>query len=46
MQVDVPLAVLNWDVMDAAFVKAIVPIDRTAHRFGDSVELGVAWGYK
>ncbi|KAJ7276941.1 capsular associated protein [Mycena rebaudengoi] len=46
MQVDVPLAELNRDVMDAAFVKAVVPVDRRVHRFGDSVELGVAWGYK
>ncbi|KAJ7276960.1 hypothetical protein C8J57DRAFT_1504793 [Mycena rebaudengoi] len=46
MQADVPFAELDRDVMDAAFVKAVVPIDKTVHPSGDSVELGVAWGYK
>ncbi|KAF7375354.1 CAP10 domain-containing protein [Mycena sanguinolenta] len=36
---------LNAEVMDTAFVKAVVPIG-SEHRFGDSTELGVAWGYK
>ncbi|KAJ7097534.1 hypothetical protein C8R44DRAFT_366408 [Mycena epipterygia] len=43
--VPVPLRELNADVMDAAFVKAVVPISKE-HRVGDSVELGVSWGYK
>ncbi|KAJ6468222.1 hypothetical protein C8R45DRAFT_837910 [Mycena sanguinolenta] len=43
--VPVPLAALNAEVMDAAFVKAVVPVG-AEHRFGDSTELGVAWGYK
>ncbi|KAJ7231415.1 hypothetical protein B0H12DRAFT_1205072 [Mycena haematopus] len=43
--VPIPLAALNADVMDTAFVKAVVPVG-AEHRFGDSTELGVAWGYK
>lgn len=43
--VPVPLGALNADVMDTAFTKAVVPIG-AEHRFGDSTELGVAWGYK
>ncbi|KAJ6537985.1 glycosyltransferase family 90 protein [Mycena capillaripes] len=43
--VPVPLAALNADVMDTAFTKAVVPIG-PEHRFGDSTELGEAWGYK
>ncbi|KAJ7664400.1 glycosyltransferase family 90 protein [Mycena polygramma] len=43
--VPVPLAALNADVMDAAFTKAVVPVG-PEHRFGDSTELGEAWGYK
>ncbi|KAJ7100818.1 hypothetical protein B0H15DRAFT_817432 [Mycena belliarum] len=43
--VAVPLRTLNADVMDAAFVKEVVPIG-AEHRLGDSVELGVGWGYK
>ncbi|KAJ7497960.1 hypothetical protein B0H11DRAFT_1856429 [Mycena galericulata] len=43
--VPVALGELNTDVMDAAFVKEVVPTG-TEHRAGDSVELGVAWGYK
>ncbi|KAF7335723.1 CAP10 domain-containing protein [Mycena venus] len=43
--VPVPLSALNADVMDTAFVKAVVPVG-PEHRFGDSTELGVAWGYK
>ncbi|KAK7055722.1 CAP10 domain-containing protein [Favolaschia claudopus] len=43
--VPVPLSLLNADVMDAAFVKSVVPVGKE-HRFGDSTELGVAWGYK
>ncbi|KAJ7129041.1 hypothetical protein C8R46DRAFT_1363279 [Mycena filopes] len=43
--VPVPLGELNGDVMDTAFVRSVVPISKE-HRFGDSVELGVAWGYK
>ncbi|KAJ7182262.1 glycosyltransferase family 90 protein [Mycena crocata] len=43
--VGVPLSALNADIMDAAFTKAVVPFGST-HRLGDSVELGVAWGYK
>ncbi|KAJ7489099.1 capsular associated protein [Mycena latifolia] len=43
--VPVPLPALNADVMDAAFVKEVVPVG-PEHRMGDSVELGVGWGYK
>ncbi|KAJ7188971.1 hypothetical protein C8R46DRAFT_879153 [Mycena filopes] len=43
--VAVPLAALNAEVMDTAFVKAVVPIG-PEHRFGDGAELGMAWGYK
>ncbi|KAJ7028040.1 hypothetical protein C8F04DRAFT_1266432 [Mycena alexandri] len=43
--VPVPLSALNADVMDTAFVRSVVPVSK-AHRFGDSVELGVSWGYK
>ncbi|KAJ7687687.1 hypothetical protein B0H17DRAFT_1069507 [Mycena rosella] len=45
MTVPVPLPELNADVMDTAFVKEVVPVG-TEHRMGDSVELGVGWGYK
>ncbi|KAJ6598165.1 hypothetical protein DFH09DRAFT_1243772 [Mycena vulgaris] len=45
MTMPVPLHALNEEVMDAAFVKEVVPIG-TEHRVGDSVELGVGWGYK
>ncbi|KAJ7059525.1 glycosyltransferase family 90 protein [Mycena amicta] len=41
----VPLGALNREVMDVAFVKEVVRIER-GHRVGDSVELGVGWGYK
>ncbi|KAF7292611.1 CAP10 domain-containing protein [Mycena indigotica] len=41
----VPLARLNKEVMDVAFVKEVVRI-APEHRVGDSVELGVSWGYK
>ncbi|KAJ7780257.1 capsular associated protein [Mycena maculata] len=43
--VPVPLGALNADVMDTAFVKEVVPLGGE-HRIGDSVELGVGWGYK
>ncbi|KAJ7712685.1 capsular associated protein [Mycena metata] len=43
--VAVPLAQLNAEVMDTAFVKSVVPVGRE-HRFSDAVELGTAWGYK
>ncbi|KAJ7487079.1 hypothetical protein FB451DRAFT_1006909, partial [Mycena latifolia] len=43
--VPVPLPALNADVMDAAFVKEVVLVG-PEHRMGDSVELGVGWGYK
>ncbi|KAJ7727739.1 hypothetical protein B0H16DRAFT_1665594 [Mycena metata] len=43
--VPVPLGALNADIMDTAFVRSVVPVSK-AHRFGDSVELGVSWGYK
>ncbi|KAF8145510.1 hypothetical protein K438DRAFT_1781928 [Mycena galopus ATCC 62051] len=43
--VPVPLAALNADIMDTAFVKAVVPVG-AEHRFGDSTELGAAWAYK
>nr|GAT49505.1 predicted protein [Mycena chlorophos] len=43
---NVPLSDLNREVMDVAFVKEAVRIDPRHHRIGDSVELGVSWGYK
>ncbi|KAJ7910287.1 glycosyltransferase family 90 protein [Mycena leptocephala] len=43
--VPVPLAALNADVMDTAFVKAVVPVG-PEHRFGNSVQLGESWRYK
>ncbi|KAF7313183.1 CAP10 domain-containing protein [Mycena kentingensis (nom. inval.)] len=41
----VQLEALNREVMDVAFVKEVVKIGNE-HRIGDSVELGVGWGYK
>jgi len=51
---EVPVAKLNEEIMDAAFVKAVsaasYPGGLTAlqkdHRFGDSVPLGTHWSYK
>lgn len=51
---EVPVAMLNEEIMDAAFVKAIsaenYPGGQVAleadHRFGDSVPLGRHWAYK
>ena len=50
----VPLAKLNEEIMDAAFVKAVgvdsYPGGQAAlerdHRFGDTVPLGKHWSYK
>lgn len=50
----VPLAKLNEEIMDAAFVKAVaaesypggLPALERDHRFGDTVPLGKHWSYK
>ncbi|KAJ6606250.1 hypothetical protein DFH09DRAFT_1067122 [Mycena vulgaris] len=39
------LHALNEEVMDAVFVKEVVPIGME-HCVGNSMELGVSWGYK
>ncbi|KAJ7623624.1 hypothetical protein FB45DRAFT_980453 [Roridomyces roridus] len=43
--VSVPVRELNVDMMDTAFVKEVVSLG-AEHRRGNSVELGVGWGYK